>query len=141
MHVIAILILSSLFAVMPMENSDKPNQAPFVGRYCGTSAFTPTNPADSGYADSIPVWFIFELDSYVYGEGETIPDDLYGDGGGPYEWTDSTVTLNGVYPKILRPIIVLRGTFGWRLEEDTLTLTQPADTATEVQHRLRLVRQ
>ena len=142
MHALVLVTLSTLVCLMSMKEVETSGESPLLGRFQGTSAFVPSRLDEAGYADTIPIWFVFEPEMYIYGEGETLPtDELYGDGGGPYEWTDSTVTLNGAYPKILRPVIVLRGTFSWRFDGDTLTLAQPADSSAETGHRLRLVRQ
>ena len=141
MTVLAYAVVTAVFLLMPVERSEPPKAAPFVGRYVGASAFTPADPADSAYAETVDVWFIFDAKAYVYGEGDTIPEDEAGDGGGPYRWTDSTVTLEGAYPKILRPAIVLRGAFTWRVTGDTLFLSQPSAAGAAAGYRLRLVRQ
>lgn len=139
--VLATLILS-LFLISPIERVDRDPQQRLVGRYLGTSSFVADNPADQGYSDTTGIWFIFEDSTYYYGEGDTLPEpDDAGDGGGAYEATDSTVSLNGAYPKILRPVIVLRGTFLCEFSGDTLVMIQPTGETVDGGHHLHLVRQ
>ncbi len=135
-------LLIGLIMVSPIDKVDHNPQDRLNGQYVGTSSFTASSPADKGYEETTGIWFIFEDTAYYYGEGNTLPEPGgAGDGGGPYEVTDSTVALNGVYPKILRPVIVLRGVYRYELSGDTLTMTQPSVDGPGGGHRLRLIRQ
>lgn len=140
-YMLATLLLG-LLMISPIEKVDRSPQDNLVGRYLGTSSFVAEDPADRGYEETIGIWFIFEDTAYYYAEGDELPEPGgMGDGGGAYEATDSTVTLNGAYPKILRPAIVLRGTYRYELHGDTLVMTQSTSDAPGGGHTLRLVRQ
>lgn len=141
MNFLLLSAFAGLLNLIPIEKVTRDPEDALIGRFVGTSAYVPEDPADQGYADTINIWFIFGDSIYHYGRGDTLPDpDGLGEGGGPYEMTDSTVSLNGAYPKILWPAIVLRGTFDWEFVGDTLVITQSTGDTFGMGHMLRLVR-
>jgi len=137
------LITNLLF--LPIDRVEREHPLPLEGRYLGTSSFHAANAADSGYTETVPIWFEFADSTYRYGIGEDFPvpetTEQFSYGFGPYTVVDSTVTLAGATNKILRPAVVLSGEFQFTMTGDTLELAQAQTSFPAGLHAIRLIRQ
>ena len=138
-----LITLALLWSTLPIEKVDRPTPPPFKGDYVGASTFTPADSANYGYAETVDIWLRFNDSTYIYGLGDAFPTPeptpQYAYGGGPFSHTDSTITFEGPYPKILRPAVILNGVFEWTLTADTLTLAADRESPIAGQHTVRLI--
>jgi len=138
------LAASGLLLLSPIERVEPEHACEVDGAYTGTSVFTADNPENAGYSEVLDIWFEFTEPTYRYGVGEDFPQpgatDVYSWGLGPFTFTDTTISLDGGYVKVLRPAVVLRGLFEWEFQGDTLVLTQVQTDPPTGLHMLRLLR-
>jgi len=138
-------LFSNLLLFLPIERVEREHPRPLEGDYLGASSFTAANPADSGYTETVPVWFEFVDSTYRYGLGEDFPTpeatNEYAYGFGPYSVVDSSVTLSGATNKILRPAVTLSGDFRFTVHGDTLRLAQAQTEFPAGLHTVTLFRQ
>ncbi len=141
----ASLILTLLIAgrlLVGIEIIDRPEPSEFAGDYLGTSLFTPADT--SRPADTVAIWFTATDSTYMYGPGDAFPTPepapQFAFGHGPCQRTDSTITFDGVYPKILRPAIILQGEFSCVLTGDTLRIAAEHETPIKGEHNILLLR-
>jgi hypothetical protein len=140
-----LILITVLWSILPIEKIDRSEPPPLAGNYIGYSRFQPSDSSNYGYAEVVDIWFQLNDSTYFYGLGDAFPvpgpTPEYSSGRGPYSHTDSTVTFEGAYPKILRPAVILYGTFTWNLTGDTLTLASEPDSPIPGRHTIRLIRE